>query len=130
MSEHSGGIFSRFQSQLAESEASDRSFGFLLSVFFLVVGLIPLWKRGEIRWWAVAAAAVMLLLALIAPSILRQPKRAWLFLGFMLGMVVNPIVLGFLFFVIVTPVALIMRLFGHDALRLRGDPNAPTYWQT
>ena len=74
-------------------------------------------------------AGALLLLAFVAPSLLRQPKRAWLFLGFLLGMVVNPIVLGFLFFVVITPAALIMRLFGRDAMRLRGDRDASTYWQ-
>lgn len=130
MPEHSAGIFARFQTQLQESEASDRSFGFLVGAFFLVLGFIRLLKGGQVRWWAVGVAAALLLLAFIAPSLLRQPKRAWLFLGFLLGMVVNPIVLGFLFFVVITPAALIMRLFGRDAMHLRGDPAVSTYWQT
>ena len=130
MSEHSGGLLARFRIQLQESEASDRSFGLLLTAFFLFLGLIRLFKGGHVRWWAVGLAAALLLLTLIAPSLLRQPKRAWLFLGFLLGMVVNPIVLGFLFLVVITPAALLMRLFGRDALHLRGDPKASTYWQS
>jgi Saxitoxin biosynthesis operon protein SxtJ len=130
MPEPSADLLARFRTQLQESEASDRSFGFLVGAFFLVVGFIRLLKGGQVRWWAVGLAGALLLLALIAPSLLRQPKRAWLFLGFLLGMVVNPIVLGVLFLVVITPAALLMRVFGRDALHLRGDPDASTYWRS
>jgi Saxitoxin biosynthesis operon protein SxtJ len=130
MPDHSAGILARFRTQLQESEASDRSFGLLVGAFFFVLGFIRLLKGGQVRWWAVGLAGALLLLAFIAPALLRQPKRAWLFLGFLLGMVVNPIVLGFLFFFVITPAAFIMRLFGRDAMHLRGDPAVSTYWQT
>lgn len=121
---------SRFQAHLAEAEGSDRSFGLLLGAVFLAIGFLRLWKGGGIRWWAVGVATLLMLLAVVAPTVLRQPKRAWLFLGFLLSLVVNPIVLSFLFFFVVTPAGLLMRLCGCHPLCLRTDPEAPTYWRT
>jgi len=118
-----------FHAQLAESEASDRSFGVVAGAFFLFLGLGRLVHHNPVRWWAVAVAALCFLIAFTAPHVLRKPKLAWLFLGFLLGRVVNPIVLGLLFVFLITPLALVMRLTGRDPLRLRRAPDAITYWQ-
>jgi hypothetical protein len=70
---------------------------------------------------------VLLLLTLFAPSSLTYPKRAWLLLGFLMGLVVNPIVLGIVFFLVITPAGILLRLFRHDPLRLR-PVSGHTYW--
>ena len=123
-------LIRRFQSHLAESEASDRSFGLWLGAILLAIGLLPLWKGDAVRWWAVAIAGVLAALALVAPRSLQRPKRAWLFLGFLLGLIVNPIVLGILFFVVITPAGMLMRWFGRDPLWLQAKPDLATYWRT
>ena len=64
-----------------------------------------------------------------APATLTGLKRAWLFLGFLMGLVVNPLVLSVLFFVVVTPAAALLRLFGHDPLRRKMTADAKSYWQ-
>jgi hypothetical protein len=71
----------------------------------------------------------MLLVTLIRPSLLRLPNRAWTGLGLLLGKVVNPIVTGLLFYLIFTPVALVLRWMGKDLLGLRREPAAKTYWR-
>jgi Saxitoxin biosynthesis operon protein SxtJ len=123
-------ILAEFRSFLAESETSNRSFGLLLSAVFFLLGFMRIWRGGPIRWWAVILAAGLLALSLIAPALLRKPRIAWLFLGFLLGRVVNPIVIGLIFFLIITPGALVMRLLGRDPLSLRRDPRASSYWRT
>ncbi len=101
---------------------SDRSFGLLLTVALLAIGL------RHLRVWALADAVAMLIVALAIPSVLRGPKRAWMRLGRLLGASVNPIVLGVLFVFVITPAAWLSRIFGHDPLRLR-PANLPTYWR-
>jgi len=108
--------------------STDRSFGIVFTVFFTFVGLWPLRGGGPVRWWAVAIAAPFLITALACPAVLRPLNAAWMKLSLLLAKVVNPIVMGLLFFVAVTPIALLMRLFGKDPLRLSFDARAASYW--
>ena len=112
----------QFESQMLESRSSDRSFGLLLGSIFLIVGLY------KYRAWAIGVGILLLLLAWLAPSVLNIPKVGWLFLGFCLGKVVNPVVLGVLFFGVITPIGLVIRVLRMDLLRLRWEPRAETYW--
>jgi hypothetical protein len=105
-----------------DEQVADRSFGLLLTAVLLAVGL------RHLRVWALAAAVVMLLVALAMPSVLRGPRRAWMRLGSLLGAIVNPIVLGVLFFFVITPAGLLGRVIGRDPLRLR-PVSLRTYWR-
>jgi large-conductance mechanosensitive channel len=78
--------------------------------------------------WSLGTAAVFLALALAAPKTLAPLSRLWMKFGLLLHAVVNPVVMAFLFFSTVTPIALIMRALGQDPLRLKLDPAAKTYW--
>jgi len=124
-----GSLWSRFSAQLSEGETSDRTFGLAVGGVLLLLGLLPAIRRGGPRLWMVVLACLLLLLAAALPRSLRGIKRAWLFLGFLIGLVVNPIVLGILFYGVITPLALLMRLFGRDPLRLRPNPALATYWR-
>lgn len=108
--------------------SSDRSFGLVFAGFFALLGGYGAW-RGAALWplW-LAIAAVFLVLALLRPGVLSPLNYLWSKLGQLMGMVVSPIVLALMFFVVVTPVALLMRLFGKDPLRLRRDAGADSYW--
>ena len=108
--------------------SSNRSFGIVFTVFFIIVGLLPLLNGGGIRLWALGVSAVFLLLAMVAPKILAPANRAWTKFGLLLHKIVSPIALGILFFGVVTPTGLIMRLLGKDLLRQRFDRSATTYW--
>lgn len=108
--------------------SSDRSFGFVFAVVFAIIALYPLVNSNGIRIWAIAASGVFLLLAVLVPHILAPVNRLWTKFGLLLNKIVSPIALGILFFLVVTPTGLLMRLFGKDPLRLRFDPAAESYW--
>jgi saxitoxin biosynthesis operon SxtJ-like protein len=110
------------------TSSSDRSFGLVFAGFFALVGLAPLIRGHSIRVWALGLCAVFLSVALIRPRVLGPLNRVWTALGLMLHAIVNPIVLGFLFFATITPMGIVTRWFGKDSLRLRRDPTEPTYW--
>lgn len=107
---------------------SDRGFGLVFAGFFAIVSGLS-WWRGHTGWhWALPLAALFLLVALVYPRILNPLNRAWLKFGLLLYKVVNPIVLGLLFFLTITPIGLLMRAFGKDFLRLKRDQDARSYW--
>jgi hypothetical protein len=108
--------------------SSDRSFGLVFTGFFLLVGLWPLVRRGPVKGWALALAAVFLVVSLVCPAALGPLNRLWLRFGLLLQRVVSPVVLGVLFFFTVTPIGLLMRLSGKNPLHLGFDREATTYW--
>lgn len=108
---------------------SDRSFGFTFMVVFLLVAVWAAWtSRVAIALPCAALSALTLTIALLRPSLLRPLNRAWMKLGAALHAVVNPLVLGAIFFVVIAPVGIAMRLAGRDALRRRLDREARSYW--
>ncbi len=108
--------------------SSDRAFGLVFAAFFAIVALLPLWHGGAMRLWALAVAAAFGVLALAAPCVLAPLNRIWTMLGDLLHRIVSPIALGILFFGVVVPTGLLMRLVGKDPLRLAFDRQARTYW--
>ena len=107
---------------------SDRSFGFVFAVFFALVGLYPLFFGGAVRAWSLGAAGAFLLVAVTIPRMLHPLNVLWMKFGSVLHRIVSPIVLGLLFFVTITPMAVLMRWMGKDPLRLRFDRGAESYW--
>jgi hypothetical protein len=108
--------------------SSDRAFGLVFAVFFAIVALLPIWNGAPPRLWALGVGVAFLAAALAAPRILAPLNRAWLKLGDLLHRIVNPIALAILYYGVVTPTGLVMRLFGQDPLRLRFDKAAKSYW--
>ena len=108
--------------------SSDKSFGLVFAAFFALIGLWPLIHGASPRWWVVAIGAAFLVVAFIRPSLLAAPNRWWMKFGLLLAKVVNPIVMGLVFYLTVTPTAAIMRMMGKDPLRLRYDRSAKSYW--
>ncbi len=117
-----------FQHGEKEPGSSDRTFGLVFTGFFLVVALAPLRHQQPLRWWALAAAGVFLAVALVAPTLLRGLNRLWTELAFLLQKITNPIVMGVLFYLLITPIGLLMRVFGKDPLNRKFDPHAESYW--
>ena len=108
---------------------SDKGFGLIFAVAFTIVAMWPLTgDGGEIRTWALGVAAAFLLIAFIAPNALAPLNRIWFRLGTLLGQIVTPIVLALLFYLMVTPIGVIMRLRGKDLLRKKIDRSAGSYW--
>jgi hypothetical protein len=110
------------------SLGSERSFGFLFAAVFTAIGLWPLTNGSTVRIWPLCLAAFLVLSALFAPWLLRPLNEWWFRFGLGLGKVVTPVVMGILFYLTITPLALLMRALGKDPLRLKRDVAAPTYW--
>lgn len=108
--------------------SSDRSFGLVFTTFFLVVALLPLLHGHDMRLWALGLAGAFLILALATPKMLAPLNRLWARFGMLLHRIVSPVALGVLFYGVVTPTGLLMRLFGKDTLHLRLDKSAKSYW--
>jgi hypothetical protein len=108
--------------------SSDRSFGIVFAAVFLIVAVVPWFFGGIFRAWALVVAAGFLVAALAFPSTLAPLNRLWTRFGLLLHRIVSPIVLGIMFFLVVTPIGLLMRLFGKDPLRLERDASAGSYW--
>jgi hypothetical protein len=108
---------------------SDRSFGFTFVVIFALIAAWQTWI-GHMRVALAFAvmSAVVLLVSMLRPVLLHKLNVAWMKLAEILHRVVSPIVLGGMYFVVITPFAVVMRLFGRDALQRRLDPQARTYW--
>jgi len=109
--------------------SSDRGFGLVFAAVFAIVAAWPVvFGEGGPRWWAAAFGAAFLAAAVLAPGRLAPLNRLWLRFGLLLHRVVNPLVMGFLFFLVLTPMGLVARAFGKDFLRLKRDAAAATYW--
>ena len=115
---------------------SERGFGIVFAVVFALIaawpavslGWRPRFDPALLRWWSLAIAACFLVLALIYPPVLRPLNQLWFKFGMLLSRVTTPIVMGLLFVVAVVPTALVMRLRGHDLMRLKLDRKAKSYW--
>lgn len=107
---------------------SERSFGIVFAVVFAIIGLAPLLDGVPLRLWALAVAGIFLAAGLFLPAVLRPLNRLWFLFGMALHKVMSPLVMGLLFFLTVTPIALIMRIAGKDSLNRRFDAEAKSYW--
>lgn len=107
---------------------SERGFGFVFALVFGIVGMFPMFGGGAPFWWAFAVGALFAILALVAPRVLAPFNRLWFRFGMLLASVINPLVLGAIFFLTIVPTGLLMRAFGKDPLRLARDPQADSYW--
>tara|TARA_B100000767_G_C19698287_1_gene507195 strand:- start:281 stop:670 length:390 start_codon:yes stop_codon:yes gene_type:complete len=107
--------------------SSNKSFGLVFFIVFLFVSLLPLFKDGNIRIWALMLAIIFLILGLLNSSILKPLNKIWFKFGILLGNLISPIVMGIVFFAVVTPTAIIMRIFGKNLLGLKNS-NKQSYW--
>jgi hypothetical protein len=108
--------------------SSDRALGLVFGAVFLILAVYPWFFSGEVRVWALIVCGAFVVVALAAPRILAPLNRLWTRFGLVLHKVVSPIVLGVMFFGVITPMGLAMRLFGKDLLGLRFDRQRLSYW--
>jgi hypothetical protein len=106
---------------------SNKSFGLVFSAFFFIISLFPLFEDGNIKIWAIILAIIFLILGLLNSSILSPLNKIWFKFGIVLGSFVSPIVMGIVFFAIVTPTSLIMKMLGKNLLGLKRN-NKKSYW--
>jgi len=107
--------------------SSNKSFGIVFFTFFLIIALWPLINDGNIRIWSLAVSIIFLILGIANAKILTPLNNLWFKFGLFLGKIVSPIVMGIIFFFVVTPTGIIMRFIGKDLLNLKKN-NSNTYW--
>ena len=106
---------------------SNKSFGIVFFIVFLLIAIYPLINNGELRIWSLVVAIIFFILGLINSKVLTPLNKLWFKFGLLLGKVVSPLIMGIIFFLVVTPTALIMRIIGKDLLNLRFN-NKKSYW--
>ena len=106
---------------------SNRSFGIVFFVVFLVIGLWPILTDNQLRIWSIVISLIFLILGIFNSKILTPLNKVWFRFGIFLGNFVAPIIMGIVFFLVVTPTGLIMKLFRKDLINLRKN-NSHTYW--
>ena len=107
--------------------SSNRSFGIVFFIVFLLIALYPLLKGNDLRIWSLFISFIFLALGLINSKILTPLNRLWFKFGLLLGKFISPLIMGIIFFVVVTPIAIIMRLLKKDLLNLKYNKKE-TYW--
>ena len=108
--------------------SSNRSFGLVFFVLFLIISLWPLKSQGDLRLWAFVLSLIFLVLGVLNSKFLSPLNKLWYKFGILLGTIVSPIVMGVVFFIVVTPIGLIMRFLGKDLLRINKNKLVSTYW--
>ena len=107
--------------------SSNKSFGIVFSIFFLIISLYPLFKGNELRTWSLIISIIFLILGLLNSKILTPLNKLWFKFGILLGNFISPVVMGVVFFAVVTPTSFIMKVLGKDLLNLKKN-NKKTYW--
>tara|TARA_Y100000590_G_scaffold436543_1_gene557204 strand:- start:393 stop:788 length:396 start_codon:yes stop_codon:yes gene_type:complete len=107
--------------------SSNRSFGIVFFLFFLIISIYPFFKGGEIRLTTFFISLIFLILGILNSNLLAPLNKVWFKFGIFLGYIVSPLVMGIIFFLVVTPIAIIMKLLRKDLLNIKKNQNK-TYW--
>ena len=107
--------------------SSNRSFGIVFFIVFLLIALYPLINQGEFRLWSLIISFIFFVLGILNSKILTPLNKLWFKFGIFLGKIVSPIIMGIIFFFVVTPTGVLMRIFGKDILNLKYNNNK-SYW--
>ena len=111
-----------------KSKSSNKSFGVLFFIVFLILGLWPLIKGNLVNIYLIFLAAIFLILGLLNSKLLTPLNKGWIKFGEILGLFIAPIVMALVYFIILTPISLIVRAFGKDLLGLKFNKKIDTYW--
>ena len=106
---------------------SNRGFGIVFFVVFLLIAIYPLLKGSDLRIWSLIISFIFLVLGLTKSNLLTPLNILWFKFGLFLGKIISPLIMGFIFFAVVTPIGIIMRLLGNDLLNLKYNTNK-SYW--
>ena len=119
---------SEYKQYIEVESGSEKSFGIVFAVVFLLISLYPLVDNKDVHLWSLIISLIFFLLAYVAPKVLSIPNKLWFRLGMALVAVVAPVVMALVYFTTVVPIGLIMRLMGKDLLRQKLDKNTKSYW--
>jgi hypothetical protein len=102
------------------------TFGILFFILFLIIGLYPLKSGGTTRIWSLVLSSAFLIITIIRPNLLTFLNRLWIQFGILLGKIISPLVMGLVFFFVVTPIGILIRMLKKDVMGLKRG--APSYW--
>ena len=106
---------------------TNRNFGIVFFVVFFLIGVWPILKEGELRYWSIIVSLIFLILGLFKSKLLTPLNKLWYKFGILLGNFIAPIIMGFVYFLVVTPIGILMRLLGKDLINLKLNKKK-TYW--
>ena len=106
----------------------NRSFGLLFFIVFLAFALWPLTKRGEVNLYLFSIALIFLALGIFNSKILSPLNKSWIKLGEILGRIIAPIVMAIVYFIILTPISLLVRFIGKDLIGMKFSNDIKSYW--
>ena len=107
--------------------SSNRSFGVVFFIVFLLIAFYPLLNNNEVRLWSLIISGLFLILGILNSKILSPLNKIWFKFGLLLGKIISPIIMGIIFFLVVTPIGFIMKLLGKDLINLKFN-NEKSYW--
>ena len=110
--------------------SSNRNFGLVFFIVFLILGFWPITNGGEIRIWLVVISLIFLVLGMMKSKLLTPLNKLWFKFGMILGAIVAPVVMGAVFFLVVTPIGIVMRTMGKDFINKKYNKKKETYWIT
>ena len=108
--------------------SSNKSFGLVFFIVFLIIGLFPILNQNEVRIWSVILSLAFLILGLLNSNILTPLNKVWIKFGIILGQFISPVILGIIFFAVVLPTGIIMRLIKKNFLGIKFDKSIKSYW--
>ena len=111
-----------------KQESSVKSFGILFFIVFFLIGVWPLFKGFDLRWWSIIISLVFLILGIIKSKFLIPLNKYWIKLGEFLGKIIAPIIMLLIFFILITPLSILLKIFSKDLLNLQMKKSDDSYW--
>ncbi len=111
-----------------KQESSVKSFGILFFIVFFLIGVWPLFKGFDLRWWSIIISLVFLILGIIKSKFLIPLNKYWIKLGEFLGKIIAPIIMLLIFFILITPLSILLKIFSKDLLNLQMKKSEDSYW--
>ena len=112
---------------MIKKKSSNRGFGLLFFVVFFLIGIWPLFKENDYRLWSLIISIIFLILGLLNSKLLKPLNNLWIKFGEILGKIIAPIIMMIVFFIVLTPLSFIIKLFGKDLLKIKFVKNN-SYW--
>ncbi|PPR45052.1 MAG: hypothetical protein CFH18_00887 [Alphaproteobacteria bacterium MarineAlpha5_Bin8] len=108
--------------------SSERNFGIVFGIFFLIICFYPILQNKPINYWALFISIIFFVLSFFLPKILSIPNKLWFKFGLLLGHIISPLIMGLVFFVTIVPTSIIIKLVGKKLMLQKINKNIHTYW--
>jgi len=113
---------------MKKKKDTNRSFGILFFIVFSIISIWPILSGGELRVWSFIVAIIFLIMGITKSRFLTPLNIAWIKFGELLGVIISPLIMGLVYFLVLLPIGILMRVLGKDLLSLKFNKNIETYW--